>query len=97
MPTGDLIRTINAHTGMIQDLSFAEDNKTIISGSIDGTVKSWNVESGENTMTHAAGVEVWSLDVTSNGNIIMLGCADGTVRLLSDSGNERGRAPKGGK
>jgi WD40 repeat protein len=81
----------------VQDVSFAEDNKTIVSASLDKTVKMWNIQTGENLLNHNAGVEVWSLDVTSNAGTIILGCADGSVRMLTESGAERGRGTKGGK
>ncbi|MBK9183959.1 MAG: hypothetical protein IPM83_12780 [Ignavibacteria bacterium] len=46
-------------------------------------------------MMSNVGVEVWSLDVTSNAGLIVLGCADGTVRMLKEAGTEAGRSNRG--
>ncbi|TNC93435.1 MAG: WD-40 repeat-containing protein [Gallionellaceae bacterium] len=96
MPSGDLVRSINAHLDLVQDVAFAEDNKTIVTGSLDKTVKMWDITTGQNLMMNNVGVEVWSLDVTSNAGLIVLGCADGTVRMLKEAGTEAGRSNRGG-
>ena len=47
-------------------------------------------------MTMDVGVEVWSVDLTSNARTIIIGCADGSVRMLSET--VKGKMPKkGGK
>jgi WD40 repeat protein len=92
MPSGELLRTINAHTQLVQDVAFAEDNTTLVTASLDNTVKMWNITTGANTMTANVGVEVWSIDVTSNAEIIILGCADGTVRFMTDTASKSGPA-----
>ena len=97
MPSGELVRSINAHMDLVQDVAFAEDNKTLVTGSLDKTVKMWDIVTGQNLMTMNVGVEVWSLDLTSNAGLIVLGCADGSVRMLKESGSEAGRSNKGGR
>ncbi|MDP2363869.1 MAG: WD40 repeat domain-containing protein, partial [Ignavibacteria bacterium] len=87
MPSGRLLRKIKAHKDIVQDVSFAEDNKTIVSASLDKTVKLWDIDTGKNLMTFDAGVEIWSVDLISDKSIIILGCADGTVRFLTKGGN----------
>jgi WD40 repeat protein len=82
MPQGQLIRTINAHKELVQDVSFAEDNKTIVTGSLDKKVKLFDSETGKELMSFDAGVEVWSVDLISDASVIILGCADGSVRFL---------------
>lgn len=82
MPEGKKLRSIKAHDDLIQDVSFAEDN-TLVSASLDGKVKLWNPETGENLMTFDAGVDIWSVDLVSDASIIIIGCADGTVRFLT--------------
>jgi WD40 repeat protein len=82
MPKGTLIRSIKAHDELVQDVSFAGDNKTLVTASLDKSVKLWDVTTGDNLMTMNVGVEVWSVDIVSDASVIVLGCADGTVRLL---------------
>lgn len=93
MPEGKLLRKIKAHSELIQDVSFAEDNNTLVSASLDKTVKLWDVTTGDNKMTFNAGVEVWSVDLVSDYSKIIIGCADGTVRMLT---KDTGTAPSGG-
>jgi WD40 repeat protein len=97
MPSGELVRSMNAHTDLVQDVAFAEDNKTLVTGSLDKSVKMWDLTTGQNVMTQNVGTEVWSLDVTSNAGIIILGCADGSVRVLKEAGSEAGRTNRGGR
>jgi WD40 repeat protein len=82
MPSGKLIRTIKAHDELIQDVSFAGDNKTLVSASLDKKCKLWDLTTGDCLMTFDAGVEIWSVDITSDLSSIILGCGDGTVRFL---------------
>ena len=99
MPDGQIIQKFKAHNDLIQDVSFAEDNIRLVSGSLDKKVKLWDSNTGKNLMTFDAGVEVWSVDLVSDANIITLACADGTVRLLVNTKNEKinKKAGKGGR
>lgn len=83
---GSLIRTIKAHDELIQDVSFAEDNKTIVSASTDKKVKLWDITTGNNLYTKEIDSEIWSVDMVSDASIIILGCADGSVRFLTKIG-----------
>lgn len=83
MPEGKIIRKISAHSELVQDVSFAEDNVTIVTGSLDKTVKLWNSDTGENLMVYFLGSEVWTVDLISSAEVITVGCADGTVRLIT--------------
>jgi len=83
MPDGRLLRTIKAHNELIQDVSFAyNDDRTIVSASLDKKVKLWDSMTGKLIYEFDAGVEVWSVDLISDQSVIILGCSDGTVRFL---------------
>lgn len=83
MPEGNLLRKISAHNELIQDISFAQDNHTLISGSLDKSIKLWDTETGTNVYTKSIDSEIWSVDITSDANILVVGCADGTVRYYT--------------
>lgn len=83
MPRGRMLRKIKAHNELIQDISFAEDNTTLVSASLDKYVKLWDTDTGKNIMSFNTGVELWSVDLVSDASIIIVGCADGTVRFLT--------------
>ncbi len=80
MPEGYLLKKIKAHNELVQDISFAQDNHTLLSGSLDKSIKLWDAETGTNLYTKNIDSEVWSVDITSDAGIIIAGCADGTVR-----------------
>ena len=83
MPDGQLLRTIKAHDELIQDVSFAyNDDRTIVSASLDKKIKLWDSMTGKMLYEFDAGVEVWSVDLISDQSVIVLGCQDGTVRFL---------------
>ncbi len=86
MPQGHLLRKIKAHNELIQDISFAQDNSTIISGSLDKTIKLWDIQTGQNLYTQNLNSEVWSVDLVSDASIA--GCADGTVRYYVKSSSD---------
>lgn len=82
MPSGKILQRFKAHNELVQDVAFAE-NDNLVTASLDKAVKLWNPRTGEQLMNFDTGVEVWSVDLVSDGSIIVLGCADGTVRLLT--------------
>jgi WD40 repeat protein len=82
MPQGTRKRIIKAHNEITQDVTFACDNKTIATASLDGFVKLFDVETGENIFVYNVGVPIWSVDMTCDTDVIIVGCADGTVRYL---------------
>jgi len=65
-------------------VSFSPDGASIVSGSYDGTVKLWSVESGECVTTlagHSSRVE--SVSFSPDGASIVSGSYDGTVKVWS--------------
>jgi len=67
---------------LIQDLSFTEDNVRLLSGSLDGKIKLWDINTGKKLLDFDTGTEVWTVDLVSAASIIVFGCEDGTVRVL---------------
>ena len=45
-PGGDLLNTIKAHSGLIEDLSITVDGQKMLTASADHTVKVWNLQTG---------------------------------------------------
>jgi len=80
---GGILRKFKAHNDLVQDVSFASDNKTLVTGSLDKHVKLWDITGPDLLMDMDIGVGVWSVDIVSDGNIIAIACEDGTIRLLS--------------
>ena len=45
--SGELINTLNGHTGSVNSVCFSSDNERIISGSGDRSIKIWNTATGQ--------------------------------------------------
>jgi WD40 repeat protein len=88
------------HAVVGKALTFSPDSKTLYSGGTDGTVKAWNVETGEARRTfsgHAGAVNCLAL--APGGRAVATGGKDGTVRLWDSATGEqkwKAAAHKGG-
>lgn len=80
-----LERSIKAHDDLVQDLTLAEDNKTLITTGLDKAVKMWNIVSGEKLYEQVLDTEIWGVDTTSDAKTIILACSDGTVRMMREA------------
>lgn len=73
---------LKGHSNWIWSLSFSPDGQTIVSGSEDGTVRQWNVTTGECLRILAGHTgEVSSVTFSPDGQAIASGSADFTIRL----------------
>jgi WD40 repeat protein len=71
-----------SHNGVVSEILFSRDSKTIITGSYDGIVKSWGVETGRliNVFKgHKDRIE--SLALSPDGKILATGSRDERVKL----------------
>ena len=76
------IATLEGHTDRVASMSFSPDGKMIASGSWDGTIKLWDVETRKHIATlkgHEGGVT--SMSFSPDGKMIASGSWDGTGKL----------------
>src|SRR5262249_45835640 len=65
-----------------ESVAFSPDGKTVVSGSIDRTVRLWDVATGQSLRTlqgHTDAVE--SVAFSPDGKTVVSGSRDGTLRL----------------
>lgn len=78
-----LIATLDDHTNAVSDVAFSPDGSLLVSSSLDGTLRLWNVETQEQlaVLTGTEGVEVRSVAFSPDGTLIASAGSDGVVRL----------------
>ena len=77
------LRTLTGHTSGVIGVSFSPDGMTLASGSWDGTVRLWDVNTGSpSSHAHRAyGSGVIAVSFSPDGTTLASGSEDYTVRL----------------
>src|SRR5947209_4555580 len=70
-----------AHTDSVWGLAFSPDERTLASGSSDGSVKLWDVASGALLWSSWQTKGITCLALSPDGSLLASGGLDGTVRL----------------
>jgi WD40 repeat protein len=74
--------TLNGHGGSITSVAFSPDGQTVVTGSLDKTVKLWSVADGTLKQTlngHAD--SIYSVAFSPDGQTVLTGSADDTAKL----------------
>jgi WD40 repeat protein len=77
-----VLREFNGHTGGVYPLAFSRDDRTLISGSDDFTIRLWDVSTGAHRgvlLGHTG--KVWDVAVSPDGRTVASASDDGTVKI----------------
>ncbi|RKK30991.1 Vegetative incompatibility protein HET-E-1 [Fusarium oxysporum f. sp. cepae] len=91
-----VLQTLEGHTDSVRSVVFSNNGKLIASGSVDTTVKIWNVATGEEERT-LKGHTGWisSVAFSNDGKLIASGSNDTTVKIWNMATGEEERTLKG--
>ena len=81
----ELVQDIPTRSGV---LDFSNDGKRLLTGSMDKTVRVWEVDTGKVILTLNAGAMVWSAVFSPDGQRILTGGFDRIARIW-DAGTGR--------
>ncbi|CCA76412.1 hypothetical protein PIIN_10405, partial [Serendipita indica DSM 11827] len=93
-----LSNSLQGHQERVCDVKFSPDDSRIISGSLDKTIRVWDVDTGQALGEPLRGHEgpVFAVGLSPDGSQIVSGSADGTIRLWDvDTGQPLGEPLRG--
>src|SRR5947207_5989506 len=74
--------TLQGHTSSVASVAFSPDGKTLASGSLDTTIKLWDMTTGKERATLKGHTEkVMKVAFSPDGKTLASGCQDGTIKL----------------
>ncbi|MGQ9765717.1 MAG: outer membrane protein assembly factor BamB family protein, partial [Armatimonadota bacterium] len=88
------------HQDEVLSLTFSPDSQRLVSGSYDGTIRIWEVGSGQKVreFAHGAGIQIDAVDFSRDGQSVVSAGRDGTVRVWEvATGKEVSRMATGRK
>lgn len=83
------IAFLEGHTERVEEVSFSPDRTILASGSVDGTVRLWNVETHAPIATLEVENPVYAVSFSQDGTILAAGALDGAVRLWNMKTSEQ--------
>ncbi|KAJ2933545.1 hypothetical protein H1R20_g3565, partial [Candolleomyces eurysporus] len=89
---------LQGHSSMVQSVAISPDGKRIVSGSLDGTIRIWDMETGaqvgEPLLGHRGDIN--SVAISPDGKLIVSGSDDETIRVWdAETGMQVGESLEG--
>src|SRR5258705_8122777 len=79
---GRVLRLIRGHAGIVADVAFSPDGRVIVTGSYDGTARTWEVVTGMPLVTFAGNDgAIYGVAFSPDGTRIATASSDQTARV----------------
>jgi WD40 repeat protein len=75
--------SVSGHSDWVTSLSVNSHVKSIVSGSLDRSIRVWDLNSGKCTKTISMKEPVWGVAFSPSGEYMVAACQDGTVQLIA--------------
>ena len=79
--TGIKTAILSGHTDLVTSLTYSSDGKSLVSGSCDGAIKLWDVQTGGVVKTFYSQNRVWSVSISADNTTIASGSDDFVIHL----------------
>ena len=79
-----LVQTYRGHADYVYGLEFLNEY-TLASGAFDSTIQFWSLTTGQTLRTINVGIDVWCLQMLSNGTHLAAGLSDGNISVYNIS------------
>ncbi|MEH2074007.1 MAG: WD40 repeat domain-containing protein [Nostoc sp.] len=92
LETGELIRTLKAHSQRVNSIAISPDGETLVSGDNNSIIKVWSLLTGEETFTiNAQSGSILCVSISPDGQNLISSCGDCTIKVW-DLQTGRGKA-----
>ncbi|KAG1818444.1 quinon protein alcohol dehydrogenase-like superfamily [Suillus subaureus] len=85
--TGVLVATLKGHTDLVVCLAWTPNGKTLISGSVDSSIRTWNT-SNQIAVLDGHTESVYGIAISPNGHVLTSASRDKTARLWNLNDNQ---------
>lgn len=81
LPLGPCRMVLEGHTDAVVWVKMLADAQRLVSASQDGSVRAWNLTTGESNVLAGRTGGLTSIDVSDDGDVVVTGSSDSTVRV----------------
>ena len=77
-----LVKTITGHSDLVRSVAISPDGQTLVSDSVDNTIKIWNLATGNLIRTLSGhSYQVYSIPISPDGQTLVSGDIDNTIKI----------------